>query len=106
MYKRPELIHTSFSNWGANVGTDIIIKVEDIDSFIEIATNKYNFYEMTMDFQNNNREYLGYGFNPFQETLTPPFCLETNTLTVKPRSFKLTREQTNPENLCGKRGDY
>jgi len=101
-----ELIHTSYSNWGANVGTDIIIKVEDIDSFIEIATKRYKFYEMTMDFPNNNREYLGYGFNPFQETLTPPFCLETKTLTVKPRYFKVTRELTDPENFCGKREVY
>jgi hypothetical protein len=101
-----ELIHTSYSNWGANVGTDIIIKVEDIDSFIAIATKRYKFYEMAMDFPNNNREYLGYGFNPFQETLTPPFCMEAKTMTVKPRYFKVTRELTDPENFCGKREVY
>ena len=101
-----ELIHTSYSNWGANVGTDIIIKVEDIDSFIEIATKRYEFYEMTMDFPNNNREYLGYGFNPFQETLTPPFCLETKTLKVKPRYYEVTRKLTDPANFCGKREVY
>ena len=101
-----ELIHTSYSNWGANVGTNIIIKVGDIDSFIEIATKRYEFYEMTMDFPNNNREYLGYGFDPFQETLTPPFCLETKTLKVKPRYYEVTRKLTDPENFCGKREVY
>ncbi len=101
-----ELIHTSYSNWGANVGTDIIIKVEDIDSFVEIATKRYKFYEMTMDFPNHNREYLGYGFDPFQETIKPPFCMEAKTMTVKPRYFKVTRELTDPEDFCGKREVY
>ena len=58
-----ELIHTSLSSWGPNVGKDILIKVEDIGSFIDKATRKYKFYEMTMDFPNNDREYLGYGYN-------------------------------------------
>ena len=35
---------------------------------------------MTMDFPNNDREYLGYGYNPFEETLSPPFCIEAKTM--------------------------
>jgi hypothetical protein len=101
-----ELIHTSFSNWGANVGTDIIIKVEDIDSFVNTAVTKYKFYEMTMDFPGHDREYLGYGFDPFQGILSPPFCSETPTMVVKPRYFKVTKKLTDPENFCGKREVY
>ena len=101
-----ELIHTSFSNWGANVGTDIIIKVEDIDSFVNTAVTKYKFYEMTMDFPGHDREYLGYGFDPFRGILSPPFCSETPTMVVKPRYFKVTKKLTDPENFCGKREVY
>ena len=101
-----ELIHSSLSSWGPNVGKDILIKFEDIGSFIDKATRKYKFYEMTMDFPNNDREYLGYGYNPFEETLSPPFCIEAKTMTVKPRYFKVTRELTDPENFCGKREVY
>ena len=101
-----ELIHSSLSSWGPNVGKDILIKIEDIGSFIDKATRKYKFYEMTMDFPNNDREYLGYGYNPFEETLSPPFCIEAKTMTVKPRYFKVTRELTDPENFCGKREVY
>ena len=101
-----ELIHSSLSSWGPNSGKDILIKVENIGSFIDKATRKYKFYEMTMDFPNNDREYLGYGYNPFEETLSPPFCIEAKTMTVKPRYFKVTRELTDPENFCGKREVY
>ena len=102
-----ELIHTSYSYWGRpNVGIDIIIRVEDIDSFIESAVTKYKFYEMTMDFPNHDREYLGYGFDPFQNTLKPPFCEETKTIDVKPRYFKVTRQIIDPEDFCGERNVY
>ena len=40
-----ELMHASVSSWGPNMGEDILIKVENIDSFIAIATNQYEFYE-------------------------------------------------------------
>jgi len=98
-----ELLHSSVSTWGPNMGEDILIKVENIDSFTAIAKNQYDFYKMTMDFPNNDREYLGYGYNPFEETLSPPFCIESKTLEVKPRYFKLKRELVDPENFCGKR---
>ena len=101
-----ELIHTSLSRWGPNVGIDIIIRVEDIDSFVNTAVTKYKFYEMTMDFPGHDREYLGYGFDPFEDTLKPPFCIEAKTMDVKPRYFKITRELINPENFCGKRETY
>ena len=101
-----ELIHTSISYWGANVGRDIIIKVEDIDPFIEIATKRHKFYEMIMDFPSHNREYLGYGFDPFQGILNPPFCLDTKTMKVKPRYYQVTRKLTDPENFCGEREVY
>lgn len=101
-----KLIHTSISYWGANVGRDIIIKVEDIDPFIEIATKRHKFYEMTMDFPSHNREYLGYGFDPFQGILSPPFCLETKTMKVKPRYYQVTRKLSDPDNFCGKREVY
>ena len=101
-----ELIHTSLSLWGPNVGKDILIKVGDIGSFIDKATRRHKFYEMTMDFPNNSRKYLGYGYDPFEETLKPPFCIEAKTMHVKPRYFKVTRELTDPENFCGKREVY
>jgi len=101
-----ELIHTSFSRWGPNVATDIVIKVDDIDSFVDTAVTKYKFYEMTMDFPGHDREYLGYGFDPFQATLKPPFCIEAQTIDIKPRYFKKTREVTDPENFCGVRDVY
>ena len=101
-----ELIHTSLSRWGPNVGIDIIIRVEDIDSFVNTAVTKYKFYEMAMDFPGHDREYLGYGFDPFEDTLKPPFCIEAKTMDVKPRYFKITRELINPENFCGKRETY
>ena len=101
-----ELIHTSLSRWGPNVATDIVIKVDDIDSFVDTAVTKYKFYEMTMDFPGHDREYLGYGFDPFQGILSPPFCLETTTMVVKPRYFKVTKKLTDPENFCGKREVY
>jgi len=101
-----ELIHTSFSRWGPNVATDIVIKVDDIDSFVDTAVTKYKFYEMTMDFPGHDREYLGYGFDPFQATLKPPFCIEAKTIDIKPRYFKQTREVTDPENFCGVRDVY
>ena len=98
-----ELIHASVSTWGPNMGEDILIKVENIDPLIAIATNQYDFYKMTMDFPNNDREYLGYGYNPFEETLGPPFCRESKMLEVKPHYFKLKRKLVDPENFCGKR---
>jgi hypothetical protein len=101
-----ELIHTSLSRWGPNVGIDIIIRVEDIDSFVNTAVTRYKFYEMTMDFPGHDREYLGYGFDPFEDTLKPPFCIEAKTMDVKPRYFKITRELINPENFCGIRETY
>ena len=101
-----ELIHTSLSRWGPNVATDIVIKVDDIDSFVDTAVTKYKFYEMTMDFPGHDREYLGYGFDPFQATLKPPFCIEAQTIDIKPRYFKKTREVTDPENFCGVRDVY
>ena len=98
-----ELIHTSYTNFGPNIAEDILIKVDDIDLFIEGATKQYDFYKMTMDFPNNDREYLGYGFNPFEDTLKPPFCIDSKTVDVRPRYFKLRREIIDPENFCGKR---
>ena len=98
-----ELVHSSVSTWGPNMGEDILIKVENIDPFVAIATNQYDFYKMTMDFPNNDREYLGYGYNPFEETLGPPFCRESKMLEVKPHYFKLKRKLVDPENFCGKR---
>ena len=38
--------------------------------------------------------------------MKPPFCMEANTMTVKPRYFKVTRELIDPENFCGKREVY
>ena len=88
------------------LATDIVIKVDDIDSFVDTAVTKYKFYEMTMDFPGHDREYLGYGFDPFQATLKPPFCIEAQTIDIKPRYFKKTREVTDPENFCGVRDVY
>ena len=59
-----------------------------------------------MDFPGHDREYLGYGFDPFQGILSPPFCSETPTMVVKPRYFKVTKKLTDPENFCGKREVY
>ena len=61
---------------------------------------------MTMDFPNHDREYLGYGFDPFQNTLKPPFCIEAKTIDVKPRYFKVTRQIIDPEDFCGERNVY
>ena len=101
-----ELIHTSFSRWGPNVATDIVIKVDDIDSFVDTAVTKYKFYEMVLDFPDIGDSSLGEGFYDVGNVLFPPFCMEVKTVDVKPRYFKKTREVTEPENFCGVRDAY
>jgi len=101
-----ELIHASYSRWGPNVGIDIIIRVEDIDSFIESAVTKYKFYEMVLDFPDIGDSSLGEGFDDVGNVLFPPFCMEVKTVDVKPRYFKKTKEVNDPENFCGVRDAY
>ena len=101
-----ELIHTSYRKWGPNVGMDIIIRVEDIDSFIQKAVTQYKFYEMVLDFPDIGDSSLGEGFDDVGNVLLPPFCMGVKTVDVKPRYFKKTREVTEPENFCGVRDAY
>ena len=101
-----ELIHTSYRKWGANIGKDIIIKVEDIDSFIQKAVTQYKFYEMVLDFPDIGDSSLGEGSDDVGNVLLPPFCMGVKTVDVIPRYFKKTREVTEPENFCGVRDAY
>ena len=101
-----ELIHTSYSKWGANVGKDIIIRVEDIDSFIQKAVTQYKFYEMVLDFPDIGDSSLGEGSDDVGNVLLPPFCMGVKTVDVIPRYFKKTRKVTEPENFCGVRDAY
>ena len=101
-----ELIHTSFSRWGPNVATDIVIKVDDIDSFVDTAVTKYKFYEMVLDFPDIGDSSLGEGFDDVGNVLFPPFCMGVKTVYVIPRYFKKTIKVTEPENFCGVRDAY
>ena len=101
-----ELIHTSYRKWGANVGKDIIIRVEDIDSFIQKAVTQYKFYEMVLDFPDIGDSSLGEGSDNVGNVLLPPFCMGVKTVDVIPRYFKKTRKVTEPENFCGVRDAY
>ena len=47
-----ELIHTSVRKWGANFSKNIVFRVDDIDSFGRKAFERYEFYNLVMDFPN------------------------------------------------------
>jgi transcriptional regulator with XRE-family HTH domain len=53
-----------------------------------------------MDFPNLGRNRLG---EQNGNVLLPPFCMESNSVTVVPRYFKVTREVTDPEDFCSER---
>ena len=95
-----ELIHTSLRKWGANVSKNIVFRVDDINSFSQKAFDRYEFYNLVMDFPNLGRNRLG---EENGNVLLPPFCMESNSVTVVPRYIKVTREVTDPENFCGER---
>ena len=101
-----ELIHTSYRKWGANGSTNIIIRVDDIDSFIQKAVTQYKFYEMVLDFPDIGDSSLGEGSDDVGNVLLPPFCMGVKTVDVIPRYFKKTRKVTEPENFCGVRDAY
>ena len=95
-----ELIHTSVRKWGANFSKNIIFRVDDINSFGRKAFEKYEFYNLLMDFPNLGMSRLGESNG---NVLLPPFCREFSSVTIVPRYFEVTREVTNPENFCGER---
>jgi hypothetical protein len=98
-----KLIHISETHWGPNASTDIVFKVDDAYNFTQTALQKYKFFEMDIDFPGTSRDYLGYGFDPFENIIKPPFCIEAKTIGVKPRYFEKTREIVDPENFCGQK---
>ena len=95
-----ELIHTSVRKWGANFSTNIVFRVDDIDSFARNAFERYEFYSLVMDFPNLGRNRLG---EENGNVLLPPFCRGFKAVTVVPRYLEVTREVTNPEDFCGER---
>ncbi len=95
-----ELIHTSVRKWGANFSTNIVFRVDDIDSFARKAFERYEFYNLVMDFPNLGRNRLG---EENGNVLLPPFCRGFKAVTVVPRYLEVTREVTNPEDFCGER---
>ncbi len=95
-----ELIHTSVRKWGANFSKNIVFRVDDIDSFARKAFERYEFYNLVMDFPNLGRNRLG---EENGNVLLPPFCRGFKAVTVVPRYIEVTREVTNPEDFCGER---
>ena len=95
-----ELIHISQRKWLANFSTNIVFRVDDIDSFGRKAFEKYEFYNLVMDFPNLGRNRLG---EENGNVLLPPFCRDFSSVTVVPRYLEVTREVTNPEDFCGER---
>ena len=95
-----ELIHTSLRKWGANGSKNIVFRVDDIDSFSRKAFERYEFYNLVMDFPNIDENSLG---ERNGNVLLPPFCMESKSVNVVPRYLKVTREVTNPEDFCGQR---
>ena len=95
-----ELIHTSLRKWGANGSKNIVFRVDDIDSFARKAFERYEFYNLVMDFPNLGRNRLG---EENGNVLLPPFCRDFSSVTVVPRYLEVTREVTNPEDFCGER---
>ena len=95
-----ELIHTSLRKWGANGSKNIVFRVDDIDSFSRKAFERYEFYNLVMDFPNLGRNRLG---EENGNVLLPPFCRDFSSVTVVPRYLEVTREVTNPEDFCGER---
>ena len=95
-----ELIHTSLRKWGANVSKNIVFRVDDINSFSQKAFDRYEFYNLVMDFPNLGRNRLG---EENGNVLLPPFCRDFSSVTVVPRYLEVTREVTNPEDFCGER---
>ena len=95
-----ELIHTSVRKWGANFSTNIVFRVDDIDSFARNAFERYEFYSLVMDFPNLGRNRLG---EENGNVLLPPFCMESDSVTVVPRYYTVTRKVTDPEDFCGER---
>ena len=95
-----ELIHTSVRKLGANISKNIVFRVDDIDSFARKAFERYEFYNLVMDFPNLGRNRLG---EENGNVLLPPFCRGFKAVTVVPRYLEVTREVTNPEDFCGER---
>ena len=95
-----ELIHTSVRKLGANISKNIVFRVDDIDSFARKAFERYEFYNLVMDFPNLGRNRLG---EENGNVLLPPFCRGFKAVTVVPRYLEVTREVTNPEDFCGQR---
>jgi len=95
-----ELIHTSLRKRGANFSKNIVFRVDDINSFHRKAFEKYRFDNLVMDFPNLGRNRLG---EENGNVLLPPFCMESDSVTVVPRYYKVTREVTDPEDFCGER---
>ena len=95
-----ELIHTSLRRWGANGSKNIVFRVDDINAFYRKAFDRYEFYNLVMDFPNLGRNRLG---EENGNVLLPPFCREFSSVTVVPRYLEVTREVTNPEDFCGER---
>jgi len=95
-----ELIHTSVRKLGANISKNIVFRVDDIDSFARKAFERYEFYNLVMDFPNLGRNRLG---EENGNVLLPPFCRGFKAVTVVPRYIEVTREVTNPEDFCGQR---
>ena len=95
-----ELIHTSARKLGANISKNIVFRVDDIDSFARKAFERYEFYNLVMDFPNLGRNRLG---EENGNVLLPPFCSGFKAVTVVPRYLEVTREVTNPEDFCGER---
>jgi len=95
-----ELIHTSVRKLGANISKNIVFRVDDIDSFARKAFERYEFYNLVMDFPNLERNRLG---EENGNVLLPPFCSGFKAVTVVPRYLEVTREVTDPEDFCGER---
>ena len=95
-----ELIHTSVRKWGANFSKNIVFRVDDINAFYRKAFDRYEFYNLVMDFPNLGRNRLGESNG---NVLLPPFCRDFSSVTVVPRYLEVTREVTDPEDFCGER---
>ena len=95
-----ELIHTSLRRWGANGSKNIVFRVDDINAFYRKAFDRYEFYNLVMDFPNLGRNRLG---EENGNVLLPAFCRDFSSVTVVPRYLEVTREVTDPENFCGER---
>ena len=95
-----ELIHTSVRKLGANISKNIVFRVDDIDSFARKVFERYEFYNLVMDFPNLGRNRLG---EENGNVLLPPFCSGLKAVTVVPRYLKVTREVIDPEDFCGER---